>query len=238
MIAGDRPAHALVATARRAGALYLVSGLLGAMSYLYVPSAVIVPGDAGATARRIAEGALLYRLGIASDLLSSILLVLLALTLYGLLRDADRGQARLMVALVAVGAAAQVANVLNLMAPLILLGGAPFLAVFDRPQLEALALGFLRLRSSGLFVSQVFWGLWLFPLGLLVLRSGYFPRILGHLLIVACAAYVTATLTFLVWPAFTPQVNRLMQPLEGLGEGAIMLWLLVKGVRVPAKVPA
>jgi hypothetical protein len=125
-----------------AGVLYLLSGLPGVFSYLYVPGALILPEAATTTARRITDAALTYRLGILSDLIGQILLVFLALSLYNLLEDADRGYARAMVILVAVGATFEFANVLNLIAPLILLSGAGFLSVFTRPQLDALALGF------------------------------------------------------------------------------------------------
>ena len=84
------------------------------------------------------------------------------------------------------------------MAPLVLLSGADFLSVFSKPQLDALALAFLRVRSNGTSVAMVFWALWLFPFGVLVIRSGFFPRILGVLLIVGCFAYLTVSITAIV----------------------------------------
>lgn len=222
------------ATARLAGILYLLSGLPGIFSYLYVPGALIVPGDAAATARRITDAALTYRMGILADLVGQIVLILLVLTLYKLLRDVDRTYARLMVTLVVVGVAVQIANVLNLVAPLVLLSGADFLSVFTKPQLDALALVCLSVRDSGLFVSQVFWGLWLLPFGLLVIRSGFFPRILGRLLIVAGCGYVAASLAFVAFPAHAHLVIHLGQALGGLGEGSMIVWLLIRGATVPA----
>ncbi len=139
-----------------------------------------------------------------------------------------------MVALVAVGVAVQIANVFNLIAPLILLSGAEFLSVFKAPQLEALALGFLQLRSNALFVSQIFWGLWLFPFGMLVIKSGYFPKILGRLLIVASVAYVMASVVFFVLPSYAHPFSHLATAVGGLGESAMIIWLLVKGANVPS----
>jgi len=222
------------AAARLAGVLYVLAGATGVFSYLYLPGAFIAPADATETARRITDGALTYRLGIASDLASSIFLLLLALSLYELLKDHDRRYARLMVSLVAVAVAVAVVNVLNFIAPLILLSGADFLSAFSKPQQDALALVFLKLRSSGLALAQVFWGLWLFPFGLLVIKSALFPKILGVLLISACLAYVAQSLTFLVLPAYVHVVALVTQPIEGLGEGLMILWLLIKGTREPA----
>jgi len=222
------------AAARRAGVLYLLAGLPGVFVYLYLPSKFVVPGDAAATARRIAGDIGTYRLGLLTDLVGQIFLIALVLSLYNLLKDADRKYARLMVVLVAVGVAFQTVNALNLMAPLVLLNGASYWSVFTRPQLEALALGFLQLRGDALFVSQIFWGLWLFPFGMLVLKSGFFPSILGVLLIVACVAYVAASFAFLVVPAHSHLLIHLGQGFGGLGEAAITFWLLVMGVRSPA----
>jgi uncharacterized protein DUF4386 len=219
------------AAARFAGVLYLLTGIPGWFSYMYLPMTLTVPGDAAATARKIAGSALTYRVGIVSDLFGQIVLVLLVLNLYHLLKDADRRSARLMVTLVTVGVAFQVANVLNLMAPLVLWSGADFLSVFTKPQLDALALGFLRLRGDALFVSQIFWGLWLFPFGVLVIKSGLFPKLLGVLLMVACCGYVAASGASILLPMRAYYVLSVGQALGAIGEGAMILWLVVVGAR-------
>jgi hypothetical protein len=103
------------------------------------------------------------------------------------------------------------------------------MSAFASAQLDALALGFLTVRSDGLLIAQVFWGLWLFPFGVLVMRSGLFPKLLGILLIVACFAYVTDSVVFIVFPAYTHPLTHIMKALGGLGEGAMILWLLIKG---------
>jgi hypothetical protein len=205
--------------------------MLGVFSYLYIPATLIVPGDPTDTARKIAGAALTYRIGILSDVVGQIILILLVLSLYNLLKDFDRRYARLMVILVVVGAVIELVNVFNLIAPLILLSGADFLAVFTNPQLNALAMTFLQLRASGLFIAQMFWGLWLFPFGMLVIKSGFFPKILGRLLIVACFAYLASTFAFIILPAHAHVVAQLMQPLEGIGEGLMVIWLIVKGAK-------
>jgi Domain of unknown function (DUF4386) len=207
---------------------------------VYVPSAFIVPGDATATARNIAAAELTYRLGILGGLLSNVVFLLLVSSLYDLLRDVDRKQARLMVILVSVGATLGIANLLNQIAPLILSSGAHLSSVFTRPQLDALALGFLGLRNHGTHVAMAFWGLWLLPFGLLVMRSGFLPRILGVLLVAGCFAYLAVSFTFLVLPGYRNVVARAALPLSAVGELATIAWLLVKGARqqTPAAQPS
>jgi hypothetical protein len=220
-------------TARQAGVLYLLSAITGVFSLLYIPSKFIVPGDATATARNIVAGELTYRMGIFSGLVSSILFLFMVLSLYNLLKDVDRKQARLMVTLVAVMVAAGVASLLNQIAPLILLSGADYLSVFTKPQLDALALGFLKLDNSLAFVAMAFWALWLFPFGILVIRSGFFPKLLGVLLIVGCFAYLAVSFTGIVFPAYRQVVDQVMLPFYAIGELAMIFWLLIKGARVP-----
>jgi hypothetical protein len=155
------------------------------------------------------------------------------LSLYNLLKDVDRKHARLMVMLVAVGVAVGVVNLLNQIAPLILLSGADFLSVFTKPQLDALALGFLRLRNSGSHVAMAFWALWLFPFGILVIKSRFFPTVLGVLLIVGCFAYLAVSFTAIVFPAHLQVVNQVTLPFYAIGELSMIIWLLVKGAKVP-----
>ena len=106
------------------------------------------------------------------------------------------------------------------------------MSVFTKPQLDALTLGFLTLHTNGATVVTAFWGLWLFPFGILVIKSGFFPRILGSLLMVAGFAYVISSLTSIVLPAYRHIVSRTMMPLY-FGEVPIIFWLLIKGAKVP-----
>jgi hypothetical protein len=135
-----------------------------------------------------------------------------------------------MVLLVSVGVAISLANLINKIAPLILLSGADYLAAFTKPQLDALALAFLRLHGQGIAVATVFWGLWLFPFGILVIKSGYFPRVLGVLLMVAGFAYLGTSFTSIVLPAYRPLVSRFMMPLY-FGEVPIIFWLIKGATR-------
>jgi hypothetical protein len=231
----DRNAEApgrVKAKARVAGILYVLMGIPAWFSLMYIPSAFIVRSDSIATARNIINGASLYRLGILGELVSQTIFLFLALLLYDLFKDVDRKHARLLVTLVAISVAFEYVNCLNLIAPLILLSGADYLSAFTKPQLDALALVFLKLRGSGLGVVSAIWGLWLLPFGVLVIRSGFFPKILGVLLIIACFAYLAESVASIISPAPIHVVSMLSLALGGVGELAIVVWMIVKGARV------
>ena len=133
--------------------------------------------------------------------------------------------------LVGVSVAFEFVNCLNLIAPLILLSGADFLSVFTKPQLDALALVFLKLRNSGLGVVSLIWGLWLLPFGVLVIKSGFFPKVLGLLLIVACFAYMADSITSIILPAPAHVISTVSLAFGGIGELAIVVWMIVKGAK-------
>jgi hypothetical protein len=216
-------------TARAAGLLYLLVAITGFFSTMYVPSACIVPGDPAATANKIRISESLFRIGIVSELISASSFIFLAMALYDLLKGVNKRHAALMVILAVVSVPIAFLNELNPSAALVLLSGSDFLSVFDPRQLDALVMVFLRLHSYGFFVGMIFWGLWLFPFGVLVYRSGFLPRILGILLVVACFAYLTGSLTALLLPNYGDAVNRFALIPEGVGELSIMAWLLIKG---------
>jgi hypothetical protein len=223
--------NSIRATARRAGALYFLFLIVGLVD-MFGFSRFIVPGDATGTARNIIAAEPTYRIGILTDFVTLLIFIFLVVSLYHLLKDVDQWYAMLMVLLVSVGVTIGLVNILNKIAPLILLSGAGYLSVFTKPQLEALALGFLNLNSHGNNIDTAFWGLWLFPFGILVIKSGFFPRILGILLMVAGFALLTMSVTSIVLPAYEHVVSRAMMPL-GLGEFPIIFWLLIKGAKVP-----
>lgn len=221
-------------TARIAGFLYLLLALTGAFSILYVPSTLVVFGDAAATAERIASSQLLFRAGILSGIVSHVIFVLLVLVLYHLLREISRKQAMLMVTLVVISVATGFVNTINQLGALIALSGADFLSAFEEPELDALAYLFMRLHSHGIQIIQIFWGLWLFPFGLLVYRSRFIPKILGVLVIIAGVGYLLGTITFLILPQYQSALSTPIMILE-MGELPIILWLLIVGVKAQAE---
>src|SRR5947207_14872903 len=122
---------------------------------------------------------------------------------------------------------------MNSIAALLLARGADFLSVFEKPQRDALAMLFLNLHGHGFGVCEIFWGLWLFPLGLLVYRSRFLPRFLGVWLTFAGFAWVILSLTGILLPQYQDKVNTYLQPAI-VGEIAFMLWLLIKGAKPQA----
>jgi hypothetical protein len=215
---------------RFAGLLYVLVSIPGAFALLYVPNKLIVHGNATATAQNIAASETLFRLGIAAQLISQILFMWVALALYDLLKGVNRRHAAVMLTLIVVSIPIALLNEVNSIAALILVRGADFLSVFDKPQRDALAMLFVNLHSHGLGIAAIFWGLWLVPLGLLVYRSGFLPRILGVLLMANCFSYVVNSFTSLIVPQYGDIVSRWMMPL-GFGELLFMFWLLIMGAK-------
>jgi uncharacterized membrane protein len=217
--------------ARVAGFLYLLLTVAAPLRLMYIPSTLFVSGDATATAGNIAAHESLFRLGIVSELFSGVVLIFLVLALYRLFKEVDRTQAVLMVILGGLlPATIDFVGVVSDAAALMLVRGADFLAVFDKPQRDALAMLFLRLHHQQVIAAETLWGLWLFPLALLVLRSGFLPRFLGVWLIVNGCAYLASSLTGLLWPQYLELVSNVTFPAL-LGEVALMLWLLIMGAR-------
>ena len=220
--------------ARTAGLLYLALALTGIFSLMYVPSTLIVFGDATATANNITSSELLYRTGILIGLVSNVIFVFLALALYRLFKEVNHKQAILMVILVMISVATSFVNTINQIAPLIILSGADFLVVFEKPQLDAAAYGFIRLHSYGIQILQIFWGLWLFPFGLLVYQSRFIPKILGVLLVIAGSGYLLSSFTFLVLPQYQDGISLLTTILEA-AELPIIFWLLIVGANAQSE---
>ena len=216
---------------RVAGFLYLLLVVMAPFRLIYIPSTLFVPGNATATANNIAAHELLFRLGILSDLLCGTILIFLVLALYRLLKGVDQNYAVLMVILGGLmPATIDFLNVLNDAAALVLVRGADFLSVFEKPQRDALAMLFLRLHRHEVVAAEILWGLWLFPLAILVYRSRFLPRFLGVWLIINGFAYLTISFTGLLLPQYEDMVSNIAFPAL-LGEMAIMLWLLIKGAK-------
>ena len=224
-------------TARIAGLLYLVNGVTGFFGIIYVPSRLIVSGNAAVTANNILVSERLFRLGIVSELICAAEFVFLLWALYRLLGGVNKTHASLMVILGLVFVPIMLVNTLSEIAALMLLRGADFLSVFDKRQQEAMAMLFLDLHRYGYVVGWIL-GLWLLPFGVLVFRSGFLPRILGVLLIAACFGYLADSLTPLLLPSYEDVVGRIANIPLTLGEPAIILWLLIRGAKDQPLEPA
>ena len=189
-------------TARMAGFLYLILSIASGWAFANL-SGLVVHGDAATTVSNLRASEPLFRLGILSDLLGQAVFVFLVLALYRLLKPVGKNMARSMVILVIISATLQSISLLNQVAALLLLNGAGYLTVFNSEQINALVMFFLNLHQAGFSViAQIYFGLWLFPLAFLIYKSGFLPKFLGILLIVAGVGYLFDVATFFLVPNF------------------------------------
>ena len=215
-------------TARTAGLLYLILAICGGFAQFASRQSLIAPGDAAATVSNIMASIGIFRLGVFSELVGQVAFILLVLYLYQLLRPVNQFQSGLMVVFVIVAVAITCLNMVNQFTALLLLGGADYLSVLGTSQLQTQVLYSLSLHKAGYMIAQVFFGLWLLPLGYLVYKSGFIPKIIGILLMVACFGYLVDVVTFFLVPGFTVTVSEL----TFIGELLLLFWLLIKSVNV------
>jgi hypothetical protein len=213
--------------ARYAGFLYLLVAVCGIFNVVFGPESLVVPGDAAATVSNVKASESLFRLSILSDIIGQTAHIWLVLALYRLLRPVNKDQAVLMVVTGLIGVPIAMLNMLNQFAALALLSGADYLTVFTADQSQALVMFFLELLDHGFRIAYIPWGLWLFPLGYLVFRSGYIPRILGVLLMIGCFGYLIDFVTLLLFTNFVE-----IRTFTFIGELLLPLWLLIRGVNV------
>ena len=214
-------------TARVAGLLYLTLVPLGFFG-MYASSGLVVPGDAAATASNIMASESLFRLGIVSALLVQVVNIFVVLALYRLLKPVNKNMALLMVIFILLGAPIAMLNELNQFAALLLLHGTDTLTGFTAGQTQALVPLMLNLHGLGISIAGIFWGLWLFPMGYLVFKSGFLPKILGILLIIGCFGYLVDSFAAFLFPSFGVNIAIF----TFWGEVLFPLWLLIKGVNV------
>lgn len=214
--------------ARVAGFLYLSLVPLGFFGVGYVYPRLIVPGDIAATIEHIKASEALFRLNIVSGLLLQIINIFVVLALYRLLKPVSRNIALLMVGFILLAVPIAMLNQLNHFAVLILLADPAYAARFTAEQLQGLVSFFLDLHEHGVLIAGIFWGLWLFPMGYLVFKSGFLPRILGILLIIGCFGYLFDSFMSFLLP--NPGLNIAI--FTFWGEILLPLWLLIKGVNV------
>jgi hypothetical protein len=213
-------------TARIAGILYLIMAPFAIFGNLYGNS-LIEPGDALVTANNIKASGTLFELSIVSALIVQIGHIFLVIILYNLLKPVNRNHALLMVIFLLVSVPIAMLSELNRLAILIILN-TDYMTVFNIDQLHALVPLFLDMYKYGISFAWMFWGLWLFPMGYLVFKSEFLPRILGILLMIACLGYLIDFVTTIFFPDF-----GLISFFTSFGEFPLLaLWLLIKGVKV------
>jgi hypothetical protein len=215
---------------RIAALLYFLNCLPAPFALLYVPNVLVVRGDAAATASNVRDCEVLLRLGMAVELFSATVVIFAVLAFYHLFKAVSQKHAMAMMILFLISVPLSYLNVLNDLAALTFARGPAFLStVFAKTQLDAFVLFFLRLHNQGIILAQIFWGLWLFPFGIVVMRSGFIPRFVGIAAIMAGGGYVISSSVSLFLPASMQGIGQLAMIL-GIGELAI-LWLLIWGAK-------
>ena len=215
-----------------AGFMYFMVAVTGAFSMIFVPSSLIVRGDVTVTVQNIMANKFLFRMGIVSGLACQVAFVFLVLELYKLLKEVDKKQASLMVALVIASVPIACLNMLNQFAVLVLLKE-DYMNAFGPDQRNAMVMLFLDFSNYGILIAELFWGLWLLPFGLLVIKSDFIPKILGIFLIIGCCCYLLEFLMNALLPDYAKPVSQVIGIPMAISELAIVLWLLIKGVREP-----
>ena len=216
---------------RIAGLLYLVTIITGIFGQ-YVRSALITYGDAAATASNIMASESLFRIGFMSDLTMITCYFFVAYVLYMILKPVNKNIALLFVLFTLGSVSVLFINTLNQFAALVLLSSTDYLTVFGADQLNALVMLFLNLHKYGYIIAQIFFGLWLLPLGYLIFKSGYFPKVLGILVMIACFGHLLEFFQVFLLPSYEviayPGLVAAM-----IGEFSLMFWLLIKGAKIP-----
>jgi len=217
--------------ARVAGFLYILSSLFGIARLIYIPSTLLVPGNAAATTSNIASHELLFRFSIVSYLLCSAIWIFVTLALYRLLKGVDQPLARLMVVITVVITPIFFVNAANDLA--VLLFATPSsVSVLDHVQREAFAMLFVNLHHQLDLSGEFLWILFHIPFGLLVYKSRFLPRILGVWLMLVGLAYLAHSVTGILFPVYELKIWAIVQPVL-FGEVAIMLWLAIMGAKEP-----
>ena len=219
-------------TARLAGFFYLIVIVTGLFSLMYVPSKLINWEDPALTFQNISSSEQLFRLSIASTIICYIAFTVLPLTLYQLLKNVNGNYAKLMVILALISIPISFLNLQSKLSVLTIVEETDYLKAFDRKQLQAQVMFLLSNYNKGLLIAQVFWGLWLFPFGYLVWKSGFLPKILGIFLMLGCFGYllnVFGRTTIFHFSEYA--VSDYITMPATIGEIGICLWMLLVGVR-------
>jgi len=218
--------------ARLAGILYLILIVCGILNLVYIPSQLIDWDSAPQTLDNIMASEWLFRLGVVFGIITFLAFLLLPLALYRLLEEVNRTYALLMVIFALISIPISFVNLLNKFSILTLIGEAEDAGLGAGPELAEQVMFYLRAYNNGIELSQVFWGLWLWPFGYLVFRSGFLPKVLGILLMAGCVGYLITFFAGFLYPEFykTKFADLVGLP-ASIGEIGTCLWLLIAGAR-------
>jgi hypothetical protein len=217
-------------TARRAGALYAVSAVPAGFS-VFVFTKLIVRGNPGATAANILGSETLFRLGLVAEVIGILFFVGSVMLLYQLFKPVSRSLASMMASAGIIGSTIQALDTLCDVAALLLLKGGSASAALTTGQAQALAFVFLRMHLLVYTLALVFFGVSTATIGYLIRRSTFLPRILGVLMAIDGLGYLTFGFATFLSPPFAAHLHPFLPFVTAiLGEGSLMLWLIVKTV--------
>jgi hypothetical protein len=217
---------------RTAGLIYLIVIATGILSLAFVPSQLIVSGDAARTVENIAASQGLFRFDIVAGFICYVAFLFLPLAFYRLLSHVSLSGAVLMVLLAVVSVPIALGNLVNKLDVLTLLSGKAYLANYSADQLNAAVMLSLARYDSGVLVAKIFWGLWLLPLGYLVFRSGLLPKVLGILLMLGCFGYLVDVFGATLLSEYSStNIARFARLPASIGEIGTCLWLVIFGAR-------
>ena len=217
-------------TARVAGILYLALIIAGIISLAYVPSQLIVRESASKTFENITNSEFLFRLGIVSGIITFLIHIFLPLVLYKLLHKVNEFHAKLMVIFSLISVTIYFAIILNKFSVLTLINKIEYLEKLGETELQTQVMFYIDSYNNGIQISQIFWGLWLFPFGYLVYKSGFLPKILGILLMAGCFGYLILFFGGFLYSDFNKTIiSQFVAYPATLGEFGICLWLLIMG---------
>ena len=226
--------HSNKKTARLAGLFWLLVAVTTGFSLGYVRSKLIVSGDAATTVSNIIAFESLFRAAIVSAILTQVFFLFFGLTTFRLFRGVNQTLTTVFMAAVVVATAVGAVNTMNNFGALWVITTPDYLKVFPAEQINVIAMTFLRLNNYGIGLLELFSAISLFSLGLLIIRSGYLPRIIGVLLMIGACAFPINSFTKILLPQFYPALmTQLTMLLNAVGPPVAILWLLIKGVREP-----
>lgn len=213
-----------------AGALYLTVIVCGIFAEKYVRFTLVNLTDGAETVRNIKDNVMLFRMGFVADLIMQLAYFLLPIVLYQIFKKTSRAMAGLMVLSVTVAVAIMCINMLNHYAPLLLMNPIGYNVTYDVEQINSWVVFYLDMHNKGYHIAQLFFGLWLLPLGYLVIKSDGFPKVIGLFLIAGCFGYLLDFMVYFLLPEKSNSLSNYITAPADLGEFSLCLYLLIYGV--------
>jgi hypothetical protein len=219
-------------TARIAGLWYLVLAIGAGYSWMYITK-TFVPESATVTVQNILATQSQFIISIICSIIGQIGFIFLALALYRLFKNVNQSQARLMLTLVLISVSIMFVNIIFQTSALVFLNRTAYFTAFTPAQIAELTTMFLHLNIIGVYIVDIFWGLWLLPLAYLTYQSKFFPKIIAIVLVISAIGYIVDSLSFIINQEVHSTLRNYLSLPEALGEIVILLWLLIKGVSTP-----